>query len=197
MAVLDMFRLDDKVVIVTGASSGLGVAFARAAAEAGASVVLAARRVDKLADTQAMVESLGATAHQCRHRRRGSHAGGAMVDAAVEVVRPGRRADQQRRHRAPRSPATRETPEQFRTVIDVNLNGSYWTAQAAAKVMQPGSSIVNISSVLGSPPPACRRPRTQPARPGSSASPETSRSSGVAERASASTRSHRASSSPR
>jgi len=46
-------------------------------------------------------------------------------------------------------PATRETPEQFRGVIDVNLHGCYWMAQACGRVMQPGSSIVNISSVLG------------------------------------------------
>ena len=46
-------------------------------------------------------------------------------------------------------PATRETPEQFRQVIDINLNGCYWMAQACGRVMQPGSSIVNISSVLG------------------------------------------------
>jgi NAD(P)-dependent dehydrogenase (short-subunit alcohol dehydrogenase family) len=46
-------------------------------------------------------------------------------------------------------PATRETPEQFRSVIDLNLNGCYWMAQACGRVMQPGSSIVNISSVLG------------------------------------------------
>ena len=46
-------------------------------------------------------------------------------------------------------PATKETPEQFRSVIDVNLNGCYWMAQAAGRVMEPGSSIINISSVLG------------------------------------------------
>jgi NAD(P)-dependent dehydrogenase (short-subunit alcohol dehydrogenase family) len=46
-------------------------------------------------------------------------------------------------------PATRETPEQFRQVIDVNLNGCYWMAQACGRVMQPGSCIVNVSSVLG------------------------------------------------
>ena len=46
-------------------------------------------------------------------------------------------------------PATRETPEQFRQVIDINLNGSYWMAQACGRVMKPGSSIVNIGSVLG------------------------------------------------
>ena len=41
------------------------------------------------------------------------------------------------------------TPEQFREVIDVNLMGAYWMAQAAAQVMPPGSSIVNIASLLG------------------------------------------------
>src|SRR5678810_132699 len=47
-------------------------------------------------------------------------------------------------------PATRESPEQFRQVIDINLNGSYWMAQACGRVMPPGSCIVNIGSVLGS-----------------------------------------------
>jgi NAD(P)-dependent dehydrogenase (short-subunit alcohol dehydrogenase family) len=46
-------------------------------------------------------------------------------------------------------PAVRETPEEFRRVIDVNLNGCYWMAQACGRVMGPGSSIINISSVLG------------------------------------------------
>src|SRR5918998_5693432 len=55
----DMFRLDGKVAIVTGASSGVGVAFARGLAEAGADVVLGARRVEKLADTAKLVEDTG------------------------------------------------------------------------------------------------------------------------------------------
>jgi NAD(P)-dependent dehydrogenase (short-subunit alcohol dehydrogenase family) len=46
-------------------------------------------------------------------------------------------------------PATREKPGQFRQVIDVNLNGCYWMAQACGRVRQPGSSIVNVSGVLG------------------------------------------------
>jgi NAD(P)-dependent dehydrogenase (short-subunit alcohol dehydrogenase family) len=45
-------------------------------------------------------------------------------------------------------PAPPETPEQFRAVIDVNLNGAYWMAQACGRVMGPGSSIINVSSVL-------------------------------------------------
>jgi NAD(P)-dependent dehydrogenase (short-subunit alcohol dehydrogenase family) len=47
-------------------------------------------------------------------------------------------------------PAVRETPEEFRRVIDVNLCGSYWMAQACGRVMRPGSSVVNVGSVLGS-----------------------------------------------
>jgi NAD(P)-dependent dehydrogenase (short-subunit alcohol dehydrogenase family) len=46
MSVMNRFRLDGKVAVVTGASSGLGVAFAKALAEAGADVVLGARRVE-------------------------------------------------------------------------------------------------------------------------------------------------------
>src|SRR2546427_9163220 len=57
--VLDRFRLDDRVAIVTGASSGLGVAFAKALAEAGADVVLAARRAERLEETRALVEAAG------------------------------------------------------------------------------------------------------------------------------------------
>ena len=45
---LDRFRLDDRVVIVTGASGGLGERFARVVTGVGASVVLAARRIDRL-----------------------------------------------------------------------------------------------------------------------------------------------------
>ena len=49
----------------------------------------------------------------------------------------------------PPIPPRARPPEEFRRVIDVNLNGSYWMAQACGRVMQPGSSIVNIGSVLG------------------------------------------------
>ena len=59
MSVLDRFRLDGKVAVVTGASSGLGVAFSKALAEAGADVVLGARRVERLADTGALVTAAG------------------------------------------------------------------------------------------------------------------------------------------
>jgi len=59
MTILDRFRLDDRVAIVTGASSGLGVSFARALAEAGADVALGARRAEKLEETRSSVEETG------------------------------------------------------------------------------------------------------------------------------------------
>lgn len=149
MTILDRFHLDGKVAIVTGASSGLGVAFAVALAEAGADVVLAARRVDKLADTAAKVEAAGRRALTVATDVADPEAATAMVEAAmaefghVDVLVNNAGI-------GTAYPATRETPEQFRQVIDVNLNGSYWCAQACGRVMGEGSSIVNISSVLGS-----------------------------------------------
>jgi NAD(P)-dependent dehydrogenase (short-subunit alcohol dehydrogenase family) len=59
VGVLDSFKLDGKVAIVTGASSGLGVAFAEGLADAGADVAICARRVEKLEDTRKRVEETG------------------------------------------------------------------------------------------------------------------------------------------
>jgi NAD(P)-dependent dehydrogenase (short-subunit alcohol dehydrogenase family) len=148
MTVLDLFRLDGKVAIVTGASSGLGVAFAQALAEAGADVVLGARRTDRLAQTQELVEAVGRRALAVRTDVADPASCQALVDAAVEAFG---HVDVLVNNAGIGTavPATRETPEQFRSVVDVNLNGCYWMAQACGRVMQPGSSIVNISSVLG------------------------------------------------
>ncbi|QBR91660.1 SDR family NAD(P)-dependent oxidoreductase [Nocardioides euryhalodurans] len=144
----DMFRLDGRVAIVTGASSGLGVAFAQGLAEAGADLVLGARRVDRLEETARLVRDAGrrvvtlatdvADPDQCQALVDTAMAELGRVDVLVNNAGIGTAV-----------PATRETPEEFRQVIDVNLNGCYWMAQACGRVMQPGSSIVNISSVLG------------------------------------------------
>ncbi len=143
-----MFRLDGKVAIVTGASSGLGVAFAQALAEAGADVVLGARRVERLEDTRRLVEAAGRRAIAVRTDVANPEDCQRLVDAALDEFG---RVDVLANNAGIGTavPATRETPEQFRSVIDVNLNGCYWMAQSCGRVMQPGSSIVNISSVLG------------------------------------------------
>ncbi len=148
MTVTDMFRLDDRVAIVTGASSGLGVAFAQGLAEAGADVVLGARRVDRLEDTATLVREAGRRALTVATDVADPDACTALVEAAMAEFG---RVDVLVNNAGIGTavPATRESPEQFRSVIDVNLNGCYWMAQACGRVMQPGSSIVNISSVLG------------------------------------------------
>lgn len=148
MTVLERFLLTDRVVVVTGASSGLGAAFAVAVAEAGADVVLAARRADRLTQTAQAVTATGRQAHpvvadiadpvQAQHVVDAAMDRFGRVDVLVNNAGVGAAV-----------PATHEAPEDFRRVIDINLSGAYWAAQAAAKVMRPGSSIVNIASVLG------------------------------------------------
>ena len=147
-SITDLFSLDGKVAIVTGASSGLGVAFAQGFAEAGADVVLGARRADRLADTAALVEGAGRRALAVETDVASPEACQQLVDSAMETYG---RVDVLINNAGVGTavPATRETPEQFRQVIDVNLNGCYWMAQACGRVMEPGSSIINISSVLG------------------------------------------------
>jgi hypothetical protein len=93
--VFDRFRLDGRVAIVTGASSGLGVAFGTALAEAGADLVLAGRRADRLEQTRKLVTDLGRRRHGDRRRQpaRGRPSGGGR---SAQRVRAGRRAGQQR-----------------------------------------------------------------------------------------------------
>src|SRR5947209_14123686 len=146
--VLDLFRLDGKVAVVTGASSGLGAGFAVALAQAGADVVLGARRTDRLAQVSAEVVSVGRRAlhvltdvsepAQCTALVEAAMTRFGKVDVLINNAGVGTAV-----------PAIREHPDDFRRVIDINLNGAYWMAQACGRVMQPGSSIVNISSVLG------------------------------------------------
>ncbi|PZG14403.1 SDR family NAD(P)-dependent oxidoreductase [Nonomuraea aridisoli] len=145
---LDRFRLDGKVAVVTGASSGLGVALARGMAEAGADVVIGARRADRLAQTRRLVEETGrrclavatdvSRPEDCDALVAAAVEGLGHIDVLINNAGIGTAV-----------PALRETPEEFRQVIDVNLLGTYWMAQACARVMRPGSSIVNIGSVLG------------------------------------------------
>jgi len=148
VTLLDRFRLDDRVAIVTGASSGLGVTFAEQLAVAGADVSMGARRADRLAGTAQLVEAAGRRAlvvetdvsrpEDCQKLVDETMAAFGRVDILVNNAGVGTAV-----------PAVRESPEQFRRVVDINLNGAYWMAQACGRVMAPGSSIVNIGSVLG------------------------------------------------
>ena len=145
---LHAFRLDGKVVIVTGATSGLGAGFARAVAAVGGRLVLAGRRADRLESVVADLEAAGATVRgkpadiadpdACTALADFAVAEFGQIDGLVNNAGVGEAR-----------PALAETPEQFRRVIDINLNGTFWMAQACARVMGPGSSIVNVASVLG------------------------------------------------
>lgn len=148
MSVLDRFKLDGKVAIVTGASSGLGVAFAKALAEAGADLVLGARREERLADTGTLVESAGRRYISVRTDVTQPSECDALVAKAIETFG---KIDILVNNAGVGTavPATREKPDEFRNVLDVNLMGAYWMAQAFARANKDGGVIVNISSVLG------------------------------------------------
>ena len=148
MNILDTFRLDGKVAVVTGASSGLGVAFAQALAQAGADLILGARRVERLPQTGALVEAEGRNFAALKTDVTKPEDCTALI--ALALLRFGR-VDILVNNAGVGTavPATSETPDQFRKVIDVNLMGAYWMAQAFAREAKNGGAIVNISSILG------------------------------------------------
>lgn len=148
MAILDRFALTDRVAIVTGASSGLGAHAAVGLAEAGCDVVIVARRAEKLEATREQVEATGRRCVVVVGDVTDPDTATRTVDAAVEAFG---KVDILLNNAGIGTavPATRETPDQFRQVQDINVNGSYWFAQACGRAMQPGSSIINVSSVLG------------------------------------------------
>ncbi|OFX04846.1 MAG: 2-deoxy-D-gluconate 3-dehydrogenase [Alphaproteobacteria bacterium RIFCSPHIGHO2_12_FULL_66_14] len=142
-----LFDLSHKVALVTGASSGLGAHFAHCLGTAGASVVLAARRADRLASLQAELGDKGVNATAIELDVQSGDSISAALDAAgpldivvnnagISIVKP-----------------ALEMPEaDWDTVVDTNLRGAWLVAQGAArrwvKDKRPGV-IVNIASILG------------------------------------------------
>ena len=142
------FSLTGKVAVITGASSGLGVAYAVAMAEAGAKVVLGARRRDRLEETVRLVEAMGGEVIAVETDVTKIEDCDALVAAAMQtfgrvdilVNNAGKGGEYH--------PVTEDPPEHFRSVVDLNLAGTYWMVQACARIMEAGSSIINISSVM-------------------------------------------------
>ncbi len=143
----DSFRLDGKVAVVTGASGGLGERFARVLTDAGARVVLAARRMDRLEQLAAQLP--------------GSLAVACDLSRPDELERPVTRAIEQygridivvnNAAMESSAPAVDEDVDRFRQVLEVNLVAPFVLARTAARDMLArgeGGSIINIASILG------------------------------------------------
>ena len=141
------FRLDGRRALVTGASSGIGLAAAVALAEQGAHVVLAARSADRL---EQACDALRAEGHAAETLPLDV----ADVDAAGAAVAESGPFDVlvNSAGLARHSPAAETTAEDFDAVAALNVRGAYFVTQAVAKgllgVGKPGS-LINISSQMG------------------------------------------------
>jgi len=147
---LDRFRLDGRIVLVTGASSGLGAHFAALLAQAGASVALAARRTDKL---QPFVDGIARTGGRAR----------ALAMDVTDAASVARGLDELASWGSPdvvvnnagvtvTKPLLEQTEADYDAVIDTNLKGCWLVATEAARRMVAagrGGCIVNVASILG------------------------------------------------
>ena len=151
--------LSGRVAFITGASSGLGAQFARTLARAGAGVVLASRRVEKLKELRARIEGEGGDAHVIEldvtdHdsiKSAVAHAETEMGSIDILVNNSGVSTTQRIQD---------VTPEDYDFIFDTNVKGAFFVAQEVGKRMlarsrgaAPGSftggRIINIASMAG------------------------------------------------
>jgi 3-oxoacyl-[acyl-carrier protein] reductase len=148
----EMFDLTGRVALVTGASSGLGVQFARALADNGAAVALVARRADRLAALRDEIEKRGgralaieADATDREQMLRAFDTAEAAFGTVTVLVNNAGVAQASLR-------ATDLSPEEWRRVLALDLDAVFYWAQEGARRMlaaKAQGSIVNIASVLG------------------------------------------------
>lgn len=145
------FDLTGKVAFVTGASSGLGAHFAQTLADAGAKVVIGARRADRLADLQARITASGGSAFAVDL----DVTDAASVDRAVAraEAKAGPISILVNNAGIPPKDLSLEMEEaEWDRVMDTNLKGAWLMARAVGRRMVEhgnGGRIINIASVLG------------------------------------------------
>lgn len=143
----DCFDLTGKTILVTGASSGLGIYFAEMLAARGAVLLLAARRLDKLEAAAARIGQAGGKASTIALDVTDRQSIDAALDAAgaIDVVVNNAGVTLAK-------PVLDQTEADWDFVLDTNLKGAFLVSTAAARRMrdrQAGGSIINIASILG------------------------------------------------
>lgn len=145
---MGIFDLNGKVALVTGASSGLGVQFAKALARQGADIAICARSVEKLEKVKAEIEALGVKcyAHKCDVLNNDD-----IREMVADVVKEYGRIDILVNNAGVGdvAPAEVMTDETWRKVLGTNLDSVYYCAREVGNVMikQGYGKIVNIGSV--------------------------------------------------
>ncbi|MFA6411301.1 MAG: glucose 1-dehydrogenase, partial [Syntrophales bacterium] len=149
--ILDKFKLQGNVALVTGASRGLGQGMALALAEAGADVALVARTKSSLEETAAMVEKVGSKALVLQADLAQNSESERVVRDAVEhfgqidilLNAAGTQI---------RKPIAEMTEQDYDYLMSVNLKSLYFLSQAAAKEMvkRHKGKIINIASLASS-----------------------------------------------
>lgn len=138
------FRLDGRRALVAGGSRGIGLGCSVALAQAGAAVVIAARNSAEIGQAVAAMRDAGLAAEGHTldvtdiDAVRAYFASHGPFDIVVNSAGLARHA-----------PALTTTPEDFDAVTAVNFKAAYFLAQEAAKGMQSGGSIIQISSQMG------------------------------------------------
>ena len=143
-----LFDLTGKVALVTGASSGLGVQFAKALAKQGADVAICARRVEKLEAVKAEIEELGVKAFAVRCDVT-DNADIARMVSEVEAYFGKIDILVNNAGVGDASPAAEMTDETWRKVIGTNLDAVYFVAREVGKVMIKNGygKVINIGSL--------------------------------------------------